>query len=275
MRQKSVNSDSSEVIDESFHASTARRERIIRFAAVRNFKRSRDLLRVRSFIAHQTLRSVTSLGNRKCWEGWSYMCTNAYTPNTTAAVGCIESVVVALFSITCSRLLWVGVVALKLNLKVLSPLCRSSNSRVSNVILKTNVKDRWKNSKKAVNKKTSGQSLFYIAIVHSAPMFLCDFHIFITQLWFASLSAQWWIMDFPKIEQHQRTFYVSTNTSYRWSECVEGSLLGFLAYMNTKKSAATVFGYITSPVMIFNWIYIFVAYKKYDEAVKADDMVLS
>lgn len=54
--------------------------------------------------------------------------------------------------------------------------------------------------------------------------------------------------------------------------CVVGSLLGFLAYMNTEKSAATVFGYITSTVSVFgihNWFYILVAYIHYDRVVKS------
>lgn len=54
--------------------------------------------------------------------------------------------------------------------------------------------------------------------------------------------------------------------------CVTGSLLGFLAYMNTKKSAATVFSYITSTVSVFgilNWFYILIAYINYDRAIKA------
>lgn len=57
--------------------------------------------------------------------------------------------------------------------------------------------------------------------------------------------------------------------------CIVGSLLGFLAYMNTKTSAATVFSYITSTVSVFgilNWFYILIAYIHYDRAIKAQNI---
>lgn len=60
--------------------------------------------------------------------------------------------------------------------------------------------------------------------------------------------------------------------------CVAGSLLGFLAYMNAKKSAATVFGYITSTVSVFgilNWVYILLAYINYNRAIKQQKIPLS
>lgn len=57
--------------------------------------------------------------------------------------------------------------------------------------------------------------------------------------------------------------------------CIFGSLLGLLAYMNTKESAATVFGYISSTVTVFgilNWIYILLAYIGYTRALRAQNV---
>lgn len=60
--------------------------------------------------------------------------------------------------------------------------------------------------------------------------------------------------------------------------CIAGSLLGLLAYMNTKTSAATVFSYITSTVSVFgilNWFYILLAYINYNKAIKAQKIARS
>ena len=57
--------------------------------------------------------------------------------------------------------------------------------------------------------------------------------------------------------------------------CSFAALFGLLAYMNTKESAAEVFGYITSTVSVFgiiNWIYILVAYIGYHRSIKAQNI---
>lgn len=57
--------------------------------------------------------------------------------------------------------------------------------------------------------------------------------------------------------------------------CSFAAVFGLLAYMNTKESAAEVFGYITSTVSVFgiiNWIYILVAYIGYHRSIKAQNI---
>ncbi|KAK6461999.1 dicarboxylic amino acid permease [Scheffersomyces coipomensis] len=69
-----------------------------------------------------------------------------------------------------------------------------------------------------------------------------------------------------------RIFLKLTKNRVPWVGCIAGSVLGLLAFMNTKEGAAAAFSYISSTVSIFgiiNWMYILVAYIGYQRAIIA------